>query len=149
MKTTKISAHLSDTYDRELVTPALLASFSPFGSLTEGIDGTTLAAAMVRWVDASKEEQQWLANELIGLVWSAETDQVSTVEVGSWEVSFRTPNSGTRIRLHRYAGGYHVEVDFGPNGSESRAKAILAAGERNGVKFDAYDGQERIENATA
>ncbi len=145
MKTTKISAHLNDTYDREKIAPALLATFSPFGSLTEGVDGKALAEAMTRWVDAKSEEQRGLANELIGLVWSADTDQLSTVEVGSWEVSLRTPTSGTRIRLRRYGGGYHVEVDFGPNGSESRSLAILAAAERNGVKFDAYDGEERIE----
>lgn len=144
MKTTKISARLS----RDFVVPALVAAFSPFGSLTEGVDGQTLAGLMLRWVEASAKEKREMANELIGLVWSATTDQLSTVEVGTWEVSLRTPTSGTRIRLHRYAGGYLVEVDFGANGSESRSMRILEGAERAGVQFDAYCGQERLARET-
>ena len=139
MKITKISAHLSDS-NRDRVGYALQAAFRPFGSLTEGVDGSALAEAMTHWVNAKSEEQKGLANELIGLVWAAETDPFSTVEVGSWEVVLRTPTSGTKIRLRRYAGGYHVEVDFGANGSESRATAILGAAELGGVRFDVYVG---------
>lgn len=142
MKITKISAHLSDN---NLVVAALLAAFSPFGSLTEGVDGQALAEAILDFVTTKHQDQPGKASKLVSLVWEATTDQISTIEFGSWEVSLRTPTSGTRIRLHRYAGGYHVEADFGSNGSESRSMTILAMAEQNGVKFDAYDGKDRIE----
>ena len=145
MKTTKLSVSIDYVCDPTRVISALRAAFSPFGSLTEGVDGRALAQAMIHWVDTKDKEQRQLVNEIVDLVWAAETDQFSTVEVGRWEVSLRTPTSGTRIRLRRLTYTYHVEVDFGPNGSESRSMSILERAERNGVKFDAYDGEGRIE----
>lgn len=135
MKITKLSAHFSDTR-REEVVRALVATFTPFGSLTLGVDGSALAEAMLRWVEAKPPDQPQLASDLVRILWEADTDDVSTVEVGVWEVVFRTPTSGTMIRLHRYAGGYHVKVDFGPNGSERRVAEILAAARQAEVCFD-------------
>ncbi|OHA63864.1 MAG: hypothetical protein A2842_01105 [Candidatus Wildermuthbacteria bacterium RIFCSPHIGHO2_01_FULL_48_25] len=147
MRVTKISVHLSDIYDRERVTPALLAAFAPFGSLTEGVDGTTLAEAMIAWVDAKHGDQPGLASELVRLVWSATTDQTANVEVGVSEVTLWTPTSGTAIRLRRYVGGYGVQVDFGPKGSEGRAANILDAARKVGVDFEAYAGEKKVEDA--
>lgn len=143
MKITKVSFFSANTVSVEL---ALQSAFSPFGSLTEGVDGNALANAMTRWVDAkSGERQKGLANELIGLVWSAQTDQLSTVEVGIWKVCLCTPTSGTQIRLSRSAGSYNVEVDFGPGGSEGRAWAILAHAEMSNIPFVVYSHEGEVD----
>ncbi len=141
MRITKIGVHL---FDSDRVGCALQAAFRPFSSLTEGVDGSALAEAMILWVNAKRDEQPGLAMKLIGLVWGTTTEQISTVEVWGWEVALRTPTSGTKIRLRRYMCSHYVEVDFGTEGSESRALTILAAAERSGIRFDAYAGEERI-----
>jgi len=146
MKATKLSAHLTsnDNYFKVIVT--LKACFSPFGSLTEGIDGQELAEVMVTWVNTKDNElQAELATRIVKILWSATTEQVAKVEFGRWDICLTTPTSDRRIRLQRYSGGYHVEVDFGPKGSESVAGQILSRAERSYVRFEAYNDQEHIE----
>lgn len=126
---------------------ALIAAFGPFGSLTEGVDGRALAQAMIRWVNAEAEHVAGLAGLIVGHLWSTATEQVTTVELGAFEAVLRTPTSGTKIRLQRDGGGYSLEVDFGPKGSESRAVQILLAAERAGVRFNAYSGGGQIPRA--
>lgn len=121
-----------------------MACFSPFGSLTEGIDGEALSRAMVAWVDA-EDDQPTLAGELVGLVWSATTDQISEIRFGRWGVRLITPTSQTTIRLWRRGGYNYLEVDFGPKGSEVRSLTILGAAEMAGVRFEAYAEQGRVE----
>jgi len=146
MKFTKLCARfMGGSTDEEGIGVALRAAFGPFGSLTEGVETEELAAAMLRWVNAKEDEQLALAGEIVRLVWSATTDEHSSVELERWGLTLRTPTSGTRIRLCHGGGNLFVEVDFGPEGSESRAVEILAAAERAGVRFDAYAKRGRVE----
>ncbi len=146
-KITKISRHFSEQLMEEgQVATALLATFRPFGSLTEGIDGNALASAMMAFVGVKKGQPE-LAKKILELIWSAETDQLSSIEFGSYEVVLRTPTSATKIRLYRYAGGHSIEVDFGAKGSTWRALDILASAEMSWVKFDVYSGEGQVERS--
>jgi len=146
VKITKICVHLNHNIDSD-VKNALLAAFQPFGSLTEGIDGNVLAEKMIDFVTTNAEKKSMAIKEIMDIVYGANTDSFASVEIGFLEVALRTPTSGTRIRLRRYAGAYHVDVNFGSKGSMSRATSILANAEKNGVMFDAYNGQERLERS--
>ena len=146
MKVTKICTRTPD-YNRTVT--ALLTAFSPFGSLTEGVDGDALARTMFLWVIAAVDrERKGLADELLQRVLSWKTDQTATVELGSGEVCLRTPTSGTAIRLRRCCGAFLVEVDFGWKGSKSRAMEIMLAAEKAFIRFDAFRGCRRIDRAT-
>lgn len=149
MRITKIN--YSDSGADQNVEKALQAAFEPFGSLSTayGVDTVALAAAMLGWVRAGTwTEQPELAEKVITLLWSAQTDQISTVEFGMFEITLRTPTSRTKILLRRYVGESSlVEVDFGPEGSEGRAANILDAARKVGVGFEAYAGEKKVEDA--
>ncbi len=137
MKITRISVSVADR-DRELFAPALIACFTPFGSLTEGVDTALLASQIQLYLAKEGEEQVDLAGDILREVRSARTDQWSAVEFDRWSIKFRTPTSGTVITANKYAGGIGVDVDFGPNGSESRALTILAVAEKAKVRMEAF-----------
>lgn len=128
---------------------ALLVCYKPFGSLTfdAGV-AEGLAKAMLLWVskipyeELTEEEKLAKAGEIFkkifSIVRSATTDHFSTVEFGASIISLHTPNSRTRISLGKYHGDLFVEVDFGPNGSESRANDILSSAKHEGVEFETH-----------
>ncbi len=128
---------------------ALQAAFQPFESLPKGNSGEMLAWAMIRWVRTKTKDDDQLsaATAVLRLVQQARTKEHCTVEFGTSHVSLHTPyTSRTQISLYWYHNdNYHVEVKFGNRGSETRAMIILETAERNGVKFDAYHDQKRIE----
>jgi hypothetical protein len=141
MNIKKISRHFNTSKTVGDLIPSLTKAFIPFGSLTQGVDGMKLATAMVAWVDASTKEQPQLAQGILQLLWSSNTEEFSKVEFSTFEITLRTPTSGTKIRLRRYAGGYFLEVDFGA-GSFTRAMTILRASEVEGLRFNAYNDSE-------
>lgn len=122
---------------------ALMAAFSHFGSLTEGVDGAALAVAMVGWVQAERELQRTqsgaLTERVFHILWSATTEDHTTAEFAHRSITLRTPTSGTKISLGFSSGSYIVEVDFGAEGSETRAMSILATAELDHASFQAYD----------
>jgi hypothetical protein len=128
---------------------ALRATFQPFESLPRGNSGDQLACAMIRWVSTKtkSDDQISAAAAVLRLVHQTRPKEHCTVEFGTSHVSLHTPHtSRTKIGLYWYhSDEYRVEVKFGTKGSETRAMMILEAAERNGVKFDAYQDQKRIE----
>jgi len=135
-----MQAHVRDNsgHHTDTLLSTLIAAFSPFRSLTEGVDGYTLAQNMIEWVNAIHEEDQIFSCgiELLKIKLESETKQSAKIMLKRFEVRLKTPTSGTLISLKRYAKKYLVVVDFGSNGSSSRATAIRKTAERLGVRFD-------------
>jgi len=136
----KMQAHVRDNsgHHTDTLLSTLIAAFSPFRSLTGGVDGYTLAHSMIEWVNATHEEDQIpsCGVELPKILLESETKQRAKIMLKRFEVRLETPTSGTLISLKRYAEKYLVVVDFGPNGSSSRATAIRKTAKRLGVRFN-------------
>lgn len=119
---------------REETEKLLLASFTPFGTLGGSVDGSALAAAIVRFTKIDDvAERARLAGEILANLWrSLEHEQdVCSVEFDERFVRLRTPNSGTVIECSNGS----VRVDFGPKGSAVRALTILRAADAAGIRF--------------
>lgn len=116
--------------DGESAIGALRAAFVPFGSLfTTTNEGKTLATQVFEFFGTySDSSKSAAAAEIIKTVWSAETDDCATVTFHPLEITLTTPNSGTIIRFSLAThGSYELTMDFGPQGSETRASQVLSA----------------------
>lgn len=142
-KIAKLQAEFRDS-DHLGVIGILRATFSVFGSLTEGVDGLKLARALVAWADDRPFANPSLAAKVIHHLSTATTEQFAKVEFGMYEATLITPTSGTRIRVWRGAGGYIVEIDFGSEGSAVRAEEILRRDIRTGAKLGGKFGAQFV-----
>jgi hypothetical protein len=132
--------------ERERVLATLLAIFSPFGSLTEGVDGPALAGSILDFFESQKEDRPRFAGEILRHVWSATTDQQSTVFVDRWGVVVTTPTSGTKISIRNRGGtDYWIIVDFAGESSTRLSKILLTAEmAKAGILFNVWspDGDQ-------
>lgn len=119
---------------------AFRAACSPFGSLhytdadTASVDD--IYHAIKAWIDAcyaSTTPDYSLVGEIVRCVRAAskvgDADHACDVRISDWGVTLHTPTSGTEIRVSRS----WIVVDFGRQGSRSRAMRILDMTEHNGV----------------
>lgn len=116
--------------DGESVIRALRAAFVPFASLTTTSDeGQKLAAQIFEFFGVyGYMAKSASAAGILETIWGAETDDFATVTFHPFVVKLTTPHSGTEICLSLYrAGFYELTMDFGPQGSETRAGQVLSA----------------------
>lgn len=106
------------------LTNLIAAAFAPFGSL-DHIDAERFLSLLQQWCGGDIQA----SGEIVALVWAARCDQPSRIEFGVGALTIITPTSGTRITMT--TSGIHI--DFGDQGSRTRATQILAGGH-----FDAY-----------
>lgn len=138
MKITKLEMKTGSDYefDGSRAVAALKAAFIPFGSLAHP---DALASALVAWAIRKDADLPALAAEAVRLLNDTSAEQLSEVTLGMYRAVIRTPTSGTMIEVTRSGGRLYVTVDFGANGSETRAGEILAAAPRD-MHFDAWSG---------
>lgn len=120
---------------------ALLAAFTPFGSL----GGTYLAGLMVRHANTSSLKRRACSARAIQThLRELDGQDPSKLECDGPFPGVRTPTSGTHICLYAGRGrerrssleeGPHVFIDFGRSPSASRATAIMAGLERAGLSY--------------
>ncbi len=138
----KRGKEIMQTITTELTAAALEVVFTPFGSLY-GDGGSSserkaLAEAVMGYMGTPRGEpaKTAFAGQIVDLVLAAmgqvqkkddppdyNTYPAQVLFGGTWEVGFVTPTSKTSIT----AAYDKLTVDFGPNGSEHRAKVIMAA----------------------
>lgn len=131
--------------DGSIITRALHAAFQPFGSLEDGVDGSALTNAILKWVDAEYDKRPGMAGEILRMVFGATTDQHCHVKFESGgTITLETPTSHTKINISRRDDDYYIWVNFGPEGSETRAMTILTAAVMDGIRFEAFSWPDRI-----
>lgn len=128
-------------FESREVQKVLVAAFSPFGSLTEGVDGELLASLMIRYVQALGDDQLSLAVEVMKLIRGTTTENSSSVQFSETSVTLITPTSGTEIQLVK---NNWISINFGVSGSESRATQILAGIEKKGAQPQVWLRGEEI-----
>lgn len=123
--------------EKQMAVSALRAAFSQFDSITMGVNVAELAEQMVAYLAASTAQKPEVGHELLKLLSKATASSPPSITFGRWRVGMRTA-SGTLIAIFPWPDGYLVEVDFGPEGSETRARRILSNGQRVGIHFTGY-----------
>lgn len=125
---------------------AILAAFSHFQSLTDGVDGKKLAEEISGYAISRRKTQPDIAREIMALVLSTLVARPAVVRFGLNEVSLWPNESETEISVYRNPrAGSFVEVDFGPHGSVSRACAILSVAEQVGVQFNVWSREGLVD----
>lgn len=140
--------HIVATTSNEMARVALLAVFAPFGSLmsTEG-DGVTLAELLLTFL---KERQlgakAGIAEGIMHSLWSAATDDFARIDVHPQALRLTTPNSRTLITIsrHGYNNSTEVIINFGPEGSATRAREVLEKLIAQGVMVAATAGGKLV-----
>lgn len=142
----KINKITVDVTPTEEAIEAMIALFTPFGSLmTTESEGRELAKLIVNCLKEHEQSNRAAhVADILRALWSAETDTYADLLVTPRSLQLITPTSQTPITISKYGHSLEVCVDFGANGSSTRAMEILEVLLAREIPFTAVAGDDQL-----